>query len=114
MLLSQLLIAQVVTAAVAVTLWHRRWAEYGWYPTFVPVVSIAPATVLAFGGTPASIIGGAVLGALIGPPLAAAIARRLTGDFHPFIGNVVSMACATPLVVAALSVLPGFTLGAAT
>jgi hypothetical protein len=90
-----LLIAQILTAALAVTLWHRQWARYGWYPTFVPVVSIAPATVLAFGGTIQSVVVAAVLGAVIGPPLAAAVARRLPADFHPFIGNVISMACAT-------------------
>ena len=107
-LLPGVLIAQVLTAALAVTLWHRQWATYGWYPTFVPVVSIAPATVLAFGGTIQAVVVGAALGALIGPPLAAAVARRLPPDFHPFIGNVVSMAVATTAIVTALSVTPGF------
>jgi hypothetical protein len=107
-LLPRLLIAQVLTAGLAVTLWHRQWATYGWYPTFVPVVSIAPATVLAFGGTVPAIIAGAVLGALIGPPLAAAVARRLPKDFHPFIGNVVSMAIGTTIIVTTLSITPGF------
>jgi hypothetical protein len=107
-LLPQLLIAQVLTAALAVTLWHRQWAKYGWYPTFVPVVSVAPATVLAFDGTIQSIIAGALLGALLGPPFAAMVARRLPPDFHPFIGNVVSMAFATTVIVTALSVAPGF------
>ncbi|MDT5344608.1 MAG: hypothetical protein QOE52_3792, partial [Mycobacterium sp.] len=100
--------AQVLTAALAVTLWHRQWAKYGWYPTFVPVVSVAPATVLAFDGTIQSIIAGALLGALLGPPFAAMVARRLPPDFHPFIGNVVSMAFATTVIVTALSVAPGF------
>ena len=108
-LLPALLIAQVLTAALAVALWHRQWATYGWYPTFVPVVSIAPATVLAFGGTVHAVVAGSVLGALTGPPLAAAVARRLPPDFHPFIGNVVSMAAATATIVTGLSVMPGFT-----
>lgn len=107
-LLPELLMSQVLTAALAVAMWHRQWATYGWYPTFVPIVSIAPATVLAFGGTVAAIVAGAVLGALIGPPFAAAVARRLPPDFHPFIGNVVSMAAATAAIVTALSVTPGF------
>src|SRR3954452_15029545 len=107
-LLPRLVGGQILTAALAVTLWHRQWASYGWYPTFVPVVSIAPAVILAFGGTLQSIVAGAVLGALIGPPLAAAVARRLPIDFHPFIGSVVSMASGTAIVVTALSVLPGF------
>ena len=100
--------SQVLTAALAVALWHRQWAIYGWYPTFVPVVSIAPATVLAFDGTIQAIVAGAVLGAVIGPPFAAAIARRLPPDFHPFIGNVVSMAVSSATVVTVLSVTPGF------
>jgi hypothetical protein len=104
----QLLTAQILTATLAVTLWRRRWARHGWYPTFVPVVSIAPATVLAFGGTPASIVAGAVLGAGLGPPLAAAVARRLPRDFNPFIANTVSMALGTTVIVIALGLLPGF------
>jgi hypothetical protein len=107
-LLPRLLIAQVLGAGLAVTLWHRQWAKYGWYPTFVPVVSVAPATVVAFGGTVQAIIAGAVLGALASPPVAAAIARRLPSDVHPFVGNVVSMAATTAAIVTALSVLPGF------
>jgi hypothetical protein len=106
-LLPQLLGAQVLTAAIAVSLWHRQWADYGWYPTFIPVVSIAPATVLEFGGTVQSIVAGAVLGALVGPPLAAAVARRLPADFHPFIGNVVSMSLGTALIITVLSFVPG-------
>jgi hypothetical protein len=71
-------------------------------------VSTAPATVLAFGGSPQAIVLGAVLGALMGPPFAAAVARRLPPDFHPFIGNVVSMAVSTATIVTAPSVMPGF------
>ena len=107
-LLPELLTSQVLTAALSAALWHRQWATYGWYPTFVPVVSIAPATVLAFHGSVQAIVTGAVLGALVGPPVAAAIARRLPPDFHPFIGNVVSMAVSTATIVTALSVMPGF------
>ncbi|MCW2903069.1 MAG: putative rane protein [Streptosporangiaceae bacterium] len=107
-LLPQVLTAQVLTAAIGVVLWRRQWAGAGWYPTFVPVVSVAPATVLAFNGTIQAVVAGAVLGALAGPPLAAAVARRLPAHFHPFIGNVVSMTVCTAVIVPALSVLPGF------
>jgi hypothetical protein len=107
-MLPRLLIAQALGAGLAVTLWHRQWAKYGWYPTFVPVVSVAPATVVAFDGTVQAIIAGAVLGVLASPPVAAAIARRLPSDVHPFVGNVVSMAATTAAIVTALSVLPGF------
>jgi hypothetical protein len=107
-LLPRLMIAQVLTSATAIYLWRGRWAIYGWYPTFVPVVSVAPAAVVVFNGSVVAIILGAILGALIGPPLAAAIARRLPLDFHPFIGNVVSMSITTTIVVMALRVAPKF------
>jgi MFS transporter, ENTS family, enterobactin (siderophore) exporter len=106
-LLPQILAAQVLTAIIAVTLWRGQWARRPFYPTFVPVVSIAPACVLAYGGTATSIIAGAVLGAVFSPPLAAAISSRLPTDFHPFIGNVAAMAIATSLIVTPLQLLPG-------
>ncbi len=64
--------------------------------------------VLAYGGTVPSVLAGAVLGALIGPPLAASVARRLPAGFHPFIGNVIAMAAGTALVVPLLGAVPGF------
>ncbi|OJZ75033.1 hypothetical protein BRW65_06970 [Mycobacterium paraffinicum] len=112
-LLPRLLIAQTLSAGMAVAAWRRQWAKHGWYPTFVPVVSVAPATVLAFGGTAQAVVAGAVLGALTAPPVAAAIARRLPTDFHPFIGNVVSMCVLTAVTVTGLSILPGFSPAAA-
>jgi hypothetical protein len=102
-LLPRLMIAQVLTSTIAICLWRRQWATYGWYPTFVPVVSVAPAAVVALNGAVTGIVAGAVLGAVIAPPLAAAIARRLPPDFHPFIGNVVSMSVTTTIIVTALS-----------
>jgi MFS transporter, ENTS family, enterobactin (siderophore) exporter len=107
-LLPQILAAQAVTAIIAVVLWRSQWARRPFYPTFVPVVSVAPACVLAYGGTAASVIAGAVLGAVFSPPLASAISSRLPTDFHPFIGNVAAMAIATSLIVPPLQLLPGF------
>lgn len=101
------LTSQAVTALAGVLIWRRRWQMLGFYPTFVPVVSVAPATVLAFGGTPQSVIVGALIGALVGPPLAAAISRRLPADFHPFVGNVASMSVSTALIVPLLNLVPG-------
>lgn len=107
-LLPQILAAQALTAIIAVILWRGQWARRPFYPTFVPVVSIAPACVLAYGGTAGSIVAGAVLGAVFGPPLAVALSSRLPADFHPFIGNVAAMAVATALIVPSLQLLPGF------
>lgn len=107
-LLPVLLTAQVLTATIGILVYWRRWHEIGWYPTFVPVVSVAPAVVLTYGPTVQAVLAGAVLGALAGPPLAAQAARRLPPDFHPFIGNVVSMTACTLVTVPLLGFFPGF------
>lgn len=90
--------AQVLTSLIAVAVWRRRWRT-GFFPTFVPVVSTAPAAVLAYGGDVVPVLVVVVAGALIAPPLAAGISARLPRDFHPFIGNVASMALSTLLLV---------------
>ncbi|CAI0934691.1 hypothetical protein [Serratia entomophila] len=107
-LLAQILTAQMLAAAIGVVIWRHQWIAKGWYPTYIPVVSVAPAAVLTYGGTPEVIIMGALLGAVVGPPLAAAFSRRLPGDFHPYVGNVLSMAFSTLLIVPLLGWLPGF------
>jgi hypothetical protein len=107
-LVPQLLIAQVSTAALGVALWRRQWAQHGWYPTFVPVVSIAPAVVLTYGGTVPAVLAGAVLGAVTGPPLAASIAKRLPVHIPPLVANTMSMAAGTALIVPLLDAVPGF------
>ncbi|TDD13311.1 hypothetical protein E1218_34705 [Kribbella turkmenica] len=108
-LFGAVLAGQVLTAVVGVVVWRKKWQAHGFYPTFVPVVSVAPATVLVFGGTLESVVVGAFAGALIAPPVAAAISARLPGSFHPFIGNVASMGLCTALVVSLLRLVPGFT-----
>src|SRR5690606_33616814 len=97
-LLPHLLAAQILAAACGVLLWGGRWAASGWYPTFVPIVSVTPATVLAFGGTVPSIVAGAVLGAAVAPPLAAALARRVPHDVHPMVAYTASMAVCTAAI----------------
>jgi hypothetical protein len=101
------LTSQAVAALGGVLLWRRQWRARGFYPTFVPVVSVAPASVLACGGSTASVLVGALAGALIAPPLAAAISRRLPAHIHPFVGNVASMSISTATTVPLLHYLPG-------
>jgi MFS transporter, ENTS family, enterobactin (siderophore) exporter len=101
------LAGQAVTALAGVLLWRRRWRALGFYPTFVPVVSVAPAAVLACGGTAASVLLGALAGAVVAPPLAAAISRRLPSHVHPFVGNVASMSVSTAVIVPLLHSVPG-------
>jgi hypothetical protein len=44
-------------------------------------------------------VSSALLGALVAPPLACSIAGRLPSYLHPYIGNVLSMAISTVLIV---------------
>ncbi|MHC8324061.1 hypothetical protein ACYZT4_25830 [Pseudomonas sp. GB2N2] len=98
-LLPQLIGAQALTSAIGVMIWRRHWMSHGWYPTYVPLVSVVPAAILTYGGSWPVIVMSALLGALIAPPLAHAIAKRLPADMHGFIGNVLSMAISTLLII---------------
>lgn len=98
-LLPQLIGAQALTSAIGVVIWRRHWMHLGWYPTYVPLVSVVPAAVLTYGGSWQVIVTSALLGALIAPPLAQAIAKRVPKDMHPYIGNVLSMAISTLLII---------------
>lgn len=98
-LVLHLISAQALTSALGVLIWRHQWIKRGWYPTYVPMVSVVPAAVLTHGGSWMVIASSALLGALIAPPLASAISARLPAHFHPYIGNVLSMALSTLLVV---------------
>lgn len=103
--LPQLVAGQAMTSLLGILLWRRQWQKRGWYPTYVPLVSVVPAAVLVHGGSPLVIVGSALLGALIAPPLACAIARQLPKWMHPYIGNVLSMAISTALIVPVIGAL---------
>lgn len=98
-LLPQLIGAQALTSAIGVVIWRRQWMLRGWYPTYVPLVSVVPAAVLTYGGSWQVIASSALLGALIAPPLACALAKRLPADMHAYIGNVLSMAISTLTII---------------
>jgi len=97
--LPELLAAQALASALGIVVWRRRWIEHGWYPTYIPIVSVVPATLLVHGNSLSVMAISAVLGALLAPPLAAAISRRLPAHQHGYIGNVCSMAISTLLIV---------------
>jgi hypothetical protein len=109
-LLPAVLVSQVMASSLGIVLYHGQWRRLGWYPTFVPVVSVAPAVVLSYGGGVAKILAGAVLGAVIGPPIAQWIIDRIPAHWHLYVGNTLSMAVSTAIVVAVLLPLPGFDL----
>jgi hypothetical protein len=98
-LLLHIIGAQALTSAIGVLIWRRQWMMCGWYPTYIPLVSVVPAAILAYGGSWQIIISSALLGALLAPPLASAIAKRLPADMHAYIANVLSMAISTLLIV---------------
>jgi len=104
-LLLPLIAGQALASLVGVILWRRQWMSHGWYPTYVPLVSVVPAAVLTHGGGMAVVISSAVLGALIAPPLARALSSRLPNHVHPYLGNVLSMAVSTLLVVPSLGLV---------
>ncbi|MCE6981691.1 hypothetical protein EI534_30955, partial [Pseudomonas frederiksbergensis] len=84
-----------------------QWMRLGWYPTYIPIVSVVPAAVLTFGGSWQVVGLSAVLGALLAPPLAAAISQRLPSHMHGFIGNVLSMAVSTLAILPFISLVTG-------
>ncbi len=106
-LLPQILFAQVLTSAIGVVVWRKLYRNGGFVPTYISVVSVAPAAVLAYNGGIASIILGALGGALLAPLVARPISSRLPPDFHPFIGNTTSMAVSTAIIVPLIGLIPG-------
>ncbi|NYD77858.1 hypothetical protein [Arthrobacter cupressi] len=106
-LLPQILFAQALSSAIGVVLWRAWYRDGGWAATYASVVSVAPVAVLTTEGSWTGIVGGAVLGAVLAPPVARAVAARLPKDFHPSIGNTVAMAVATAVSLPVLGLLPG-------
>ncbi|MFC9767978.1 hypothetical protein [Rhodococcus jostii] len=106
-LLPRILFSQALASALGVLMWRRLYRAGGWAPTFIPVVSVAPATVIAFNGSALAMVLGAAGSALLGPIIARPVMNRLPNDFHPFIGVTVSIAATSAIIVTALRLLPG-------
>lgn len=106
--LPAVLMAQFIAAVVGILVFRKQWEAKGWYPTFIPIVSVAPAIVLTFGTSPLVIAVAGVLGALIAPPLGAWLSKALPPDFHPFIAYVMSMTISVAVLVPLLKLIPGF------
>lgn len=106
--LAAIVLSQFVAASVGVFLYASKFAGGGWYATYVPVVSTAPACVLAFGASvPVALFAG-VLGGVLGGPVAEFFSTLLPEDVHPTVANVASMALVTALVYVVMSLLPWF------
>ena len=107
MLVMEIVAGQALASFVGVVFWREQWRARGWYPTYIPIVSIVPAAVLTLGGSWQVVVSSAVLGALVAPPLAVAITQRLPDYVHGYIGNVVSMAISTLAIVPLIGLLVG-------
>lgn len=93
---------QLLTVSVGILLYRHQYMKLGWFPTFVPAVSLVPGNTLFYvaGGYPdwviiqAGLIN-AVLGGILGGPIAQFINDRLPPHQHPVVGNTASMAITT-------------------
>ena len=106
--LPAIVLSQFTAASVGVALYAGKFADGGWYATYVPVVSTGPACVLALGASiPVALVSGA-LGGILGGPIAELVATWLPKDVHGTVANVASMAITTAFVYIAMSALPWF------
>ncbi|WMM25289.1 hypothetical protein RBU61_01100 [Tissierella sp. MB52-C2] len=103
-----ILFSQLLSGGVSVYLYGRKHLENGWYPTYVPVVSIAPFCVLTFGTTIPVILLSSILGAIIGAPFAELLNRNLPDHLHGVIPNVLAMGMTTMLTISVMNYLPWF------
>ena len=93
-----LFLSQILTGAVAMYVYWDQWMEKDFFPTFVPVVSVAPAMVLMYGGGMGVVIISAILGGLTCPVIAVRINEGLPSHYHGMIGFTASMAINSALV----------------
>lgn len=108
-LLLEMIAGQALASLIGVVFWRSQWQRLGWYPTYIPIVSVVPAAVLTLGGSWQVIVLSATLGALMAPPLAHAISRRLPSHMHGYIGNVLSMVICTLAIIPFVRLITGVT-----
>ena len=105
-LLPIMLSCAILSSAVGIFLYHKQWTDNPFYPTFVPVVSVVPGTVLIFQGDVVLSILAAIMGGVLGGPFAAAIGRHIPEGWHPMIANTFSMSVCTIIVALILKAIP--------
>lgn len=106
--LPAIILSQFISSTVGVFLYTQKFDNSGWYATYVPVVSVAPACVLMFGATiPVALFSG-VIGGILGAPVAEYLATKLPNYIHITVANVTSMAICTTVVVTIMRILPWF------
>ncbi len=103
-----MLSSQILAASIGIFLYWHRWYELGWYPTFVPVVTMGPTFVILYGPSLHVVVTGAAVGALFMPPFANWVARSLPSHQHPYIGAVTSMFVNCIVMISIFNYVPGF------
>ena len=106
--LPAILFSQLISGGIGVYLYGRKHLENGWYPTYVPVVSIAPFCVLTFGTTLPVILFSSIFGGIIGAPFAELLNRNLPEHLHGVIPNVLAMGITTMFTISVMNYLPWF------
>ena len=103
-----MLSSQLLASGIGVFLYWHRWYELGWYPTFVPVVTMGPTFVILYGTGLHVVLTGALIGGLFMPPFANWVARNLPAHHHPYIGAVTSMFVNCIVWISIFNFVPGF------
>lgn len=101
-LVPDILMRQMIASAVGVFLYRKHFAEEGWYPTFMPLVSIVPGVILMTGGGFWLSLAIAVLAGISAAPVGNYIAKRLPPFVPGAVGFVSGMAVVTILLSAVL------------
>ncbi|WP_434772374.1 hypothetical protein [Pseudomonas entomophila] len=106
-LVPELIAGQALASWLGILIWRRHWIGLGWYPTYLPIVSIVPVALLTYGGQLNVILLSALLGAAVLPPLAIAITLRLPDDMHVHVGCTLAMALGTLVLNPLIGLLIG-------
>ena len=101
-------LSEMIAGGVGVFLYADKWEQKGWYATYVPVVSSAPACAMMFGSTLHAAVFAGILGAVIGAPLAEFCSNKMPDYVPGTVANVSAMAISTIIVAATMQALPWF------
>ena len=103
-----ILASQILASAFGIFIYWHRYFELGWYPTFIPVVTMGPIFVLFYGTSLHVVITGALIGALFMPPFGNWVSRGLPSHQLNYVGSVASMLVNCIVMVAIFNYVPGF------
>ena len=103
-----LVLSELLASGIGIFLYADKWEKNGWCATYVPAVSVAPACVLMFGGTIPVAVFSALMGAVIGAPVADFVGGKLPDYVPGTVANVTSMALCTILTAITMQALPWF------